>query len=331
MNEILSCLLTEYPDLCSLSTREKASTVALFLRAHNLIGIEPGREYHCLEHNFLGVALDDPEHNSLPLVSAVIYCHVARMCGVNAQLCGFPFHVHVIVHPLPGFDINSNAVHTDTQGEPIYMDPFRSHQETPTSELKAQLMFLGASPLEQSAFMGESTASEIVLRCSKNILNSVQRASQFSGVGGVPIDVDSARYAALWALLLFSNPLQPAELRHHLLWLMELVATDYPSDIHLVEKYIVSIFRGTPEFEHVMESIHVIRTVDEIPKQVKRRSPKHGGVDHHIGQVFRHRRYNYTAIITGWDTECGAGEHWMRIMGIEQLHSGRYQSFYHVM
>jgi F-box protein 21 len=211
------------------------------------------------------------------------------------------------------------------------MDPFRSDQETPVADLKAQLSFLGASAVEQSAFLGESRASEIVSRCSKNVLNSLQRINHFSGARLVPVDPGCARYAALWSSLLFSNPLRPVELEQHLFLLLELLATDFSSDIHLIEQYIAPIFRGTMEFEHLMESLHVIRTVDEIPKQVKRRTPQPKGVSYHVGQVFRHRRYNYVAIITGWDTECGAGEQWMRRMGVDRLQSGRHQSFYHVM
>ncbi|RDW61281.1 uncharacterized protein DSM5745_10779 [Aspergillus mulundensis] len=318
LEQILSRFRLQHPDFETASPRGKAGAIAAYLRAHNLTGIEPGREYHCLEHNFLGVALDDPGHNSLPLVSAVIYCHIAQMLGLNARPCGFPFHVHVIVVPPWGFDIDGNNI--DTQGEPIYMDPFRSDQETPTSDMRTQLNFLGASPIEQSAFMGESRTSEIVLRCSKNILNSVQRTGQSSAV-----DVGCARYAALWSSLLLSS--QPDI--QQLLWLLELVATDFPSDVHLVERYIAATFRGTPEFEHILESLHVIRAVDEIPKQVKRRSSEE--VSFRVGQVFRHRRYNYTAIVTGWDAECGAGEQWMRRMGIDHLQSGRQQSFYHVI
>ncbi|KAL4911664.1 Hemimethylated DNA-binding protein YccV like-domain-containing protein [Aspergillus aurantiobrunneus] len=331
LDQILPDFLLEYPGIHDLSPRETARAIAAYLRAHNMTGIEPSREYHCLEHNFLGFALDDAGHNSLPLVSGVIYCHVAQMLGLNARLCGFPFHVHVIVIPPSGLDIDGNAVGTWTQGEPIYMDPFRSDQETPTSDMRTQLDFLGASPIEQSAFLGETMTSEIILRSSKNILNSVQRIGQAPGAGSVPIDVGCARYAALWSSLLFSNPLRPAELRHHLLWLMEHVATDFPSDISLIEQYIAPIFHGTLEFEHIMESLHVIRAVDEIPKQVKRRSFQQRRVSYHIGQVFKHRRYNYTAIITGWDAECGAGEQWIRRMGVDRLQGGRHQSFYHAI
>ncbi|KAL4934964.1 hypothetical protein BDV06DRAFT_217771 [Aspergillus oleicola] len=333
LDQILSSLLLEHPDIYNMSPRKQATAIAAYLNTQNITGIEAGREYHCLEHNFLGIALDRPGHNSLPLISAVIFCHIAQMLGLNARPCGFPLHVHVIVMPPPGLDIDGNAVSTADSlvGGPIYMDPFRSDQETPVSDMRNQLNFLGASPIEQSAFLGESRTSEIVLRCSKNILNSVQRINRFPSGSLVSVDVGCARYAALWSSLLLSNPLRPAELRHHLLWLMELVATDFPSDIHLVEQHIASIFRGTLEFDHIMESLHVIQTVDEIPKHVKRRSPEHKGVKYHVGQVFKHRRYDYRAIITGWDAECGAGEQWMRRMGVDHLQSGRHQSFYHVI
>ncbi|KAL5339254.1 Hemimethylated DNA-binding protein YccV like-domain-containing protein [Aspergillus crustosus] len=331
LEEIVSSFTMDHSNIHDLSPRNKASAIATHLRTHNLTGIEPQREYHCLEHNFLGVALEDPRHNSLPLVSAVIYCHIAQTLGLNARPCGFPFHVHVIVQPPTGIDMDGNVLGSETQGEPIYMDPFRSNEETPISDMKTQLNFLGASSIEQSAFLGESRTSEIALRCSKNILNSLQRMNQFVDANLVRVDISCARYAALWSSLLLSNPLRPAELRHHLLWLMELLATDFPYDIYLIEQYIAPMFHGTLEFEHIMESLHVIRAVDEIPKQVKLRNPEHKSVNYHIGQIFRHRRYNYTAIITGWDAECGAGEQWMRRMGVDQLQSGRHQSFYHVI
>ncbi|KAE8308693.1 Hemimethylated DNA-binding protein YccV like-domain-containing protein [Aspergillus transmontanensis] len=331
LDEIVGRLSSLYPSINMSTPREKARTIAVYLKSNNLTGIQPDREYHCIEHNFLGVALNDPNHNSLPLVSAAIYCYVAQRLGLNARPCGFPFHVHVIVKPPPGLDINGNMLAPGVCGDPIYMDPFRSDRETPVANLQSQLNYLGASAVEQSTFLGESRTSEIVLRCSKNILNSVQRMSQYPDVHLEPVDTVSAKYAALWSTMLLSDPSRPAEFRHHLPWLMELFATEFPSDIYLIEQYIVPMFRGLLEYEHILESLHVMRAVDEIPKQVKRRYPGRCDVKYRIGQVFRHRRYNYIAIITGWDTECDAGEQWMRRMGIDRLQGGRHQSFYHVI
>lgn len=331
LDEIVGRLSSSYANINMFTSREKARAVAVYLRSNNLMGIQPEREYHCLEHNFLGLALNDPHHNSLPLVSAVIYCHVAQRLGLNARPCGFPFHVHVIVKPPPGFDVDGNVLGLDAYGDPIYMDPFRSDRETPVTYLRNQLNYLGASTSEQLTFLGESRISEIVLRCSKNILNSIQRVSQFQGTNLVQVDSFSAKYAALWSTMLLSDPSRPAEFRPYLPWLMELFATEFPSDIYLIEQYVAPMFRGLLEYEHILESLHVMRAVDEIPKQVKRRCSGPCNVNYHVGQVFRHRRYDYKAIITGWDTECDAGEQWMRRMGVDRLQGGRHQSFYHVL
>lgn len=50
-----------------------------------------------------------------------------------------------------------------------------------------------------------------------------------------------------------------------------------------------------------------------------------------VGDLFRHRRYRYRAVITGWDATCQASEQWMQQMGVDALPHGRTQSFYHVL
>lgn len=331
LNEIATQLAVECSSIGQTTPREKALAVASYLRANNLTGIEPGREYHLLEHNFLGVALDDPGHNSLPLVSAAIYCYVAQRVGLNARLCGFPLHVHVIVMPPSGLDLDGNALNITERGEPMYMDPFRSENETHVSNLQTQLVWLGASNVEQSNYLGESHTSQIVLRCGKNIMASIQRMEQFPDTHSTLLDLDSAKYAALWASTLASDPIRPAERRQCLPWLMELLAAEFPFDVHLVERYLVPLLSGMPEYERVVGSLHVMQAVDDIPKQMRRRSFENKGIKYRIGQVFRHRRYNYKAIITGWDKKCEADELWTRRMGIDRLQAGRYQSFYHVL
>ncbi|PYH41160.1 YccV-like-domain-containing protein [Aspergillus saccharolyticus JOP 1030-1] len=331
LDQIIPMLVANYPEVHLKTSRDKARTIARFLRANNLTGIEPGRGYHCLDHNFIGVSLKDPSHNSLPLVSAAIYCHVAQGLGLDARPCGFPFHVHVIVTPPVGFDIDDQEVEAGTRGPPIYMDPFRSDEETPVADLQHQLNFLGASAAEEAMFLGDSEISEIVLRCSKNILNSLQRGSNSRHARSASVDLVSAKYAALWSYILLSDPARPIELRQNLPWLMELLAMEFPADINMVEQFITPLFDGTAEYNHILESLHVMRAVDSIPREIKRRSPQDDRVKYRIGQVCRHRRYAYSAIITGWDVECGAGEQWMRRMEVDRLQDGRHQSFYRVL
>ena len=277
--------------------------------------------------------MKDAGHNSLPLVSAAIYCFTAQELGLDAHPCGFPFHVHDIIEPPRGFAMNGNLIdeYEVQQGSPMYLDPFRGARETPVSDLRDQLNFLGASGIEQAEFLAGSQVSQIVLRCSRNILNSLNSVPREFYVHNAPVDSISARYAALWSSVLLSAGSRPIDLRHQLRWFMELFATDYPSDIFLIEQYIVPLFEGSPEQKYISDSLHVMRAVDEIPKQVRRRSGDNTKVRYMVGQVFRHRRYHYKAIITGWDSEFEAGEQWMRRMDIDQLQAGQHQSFYHVL
>ncbi|KAJ5116503.1 hypothetical protein N7456_000851 [Penicillium angulare] len=320
-----------HPNIDSLRPRAKALALASWLQENDFTGMDPERQYHSLEHNFLGLALRSPGHNSLPLVSAVIYCYAAQNLQLDARPCGFPFHVHVIISPPSGLDMNGSTFCGEGPSAPMYLDPFRGARETPVSDLRDQLVFLGATDAEQAEFLGESPLAQIILRCSKNILNSIHSVSHIPESHGTSVDVVSAKYAALWSSMLLSGESRPMDLRHQLPWLMELFATDFPSDIFLIEQHIVPLFEGLFEHEHILESLHVMRAVDEIPKQVHRRSNGKKDIRYKVGQVFQHRRYHYRAIITGWDSECGAEEQWMRRMGIDRLQAGRHQSFYHVL
>ncbi|OXV06628.1 hypothetical protein Egran_05607 [Elaphomyces granulatus] len=329
LNKIVLQLQAEHPAIECLTPREKALVIASNLRANHLTGMASGRDYLNLEHSFLGMALNGPSHNSLPLISAAIYCYVAQKFGLNARPCCFPLHVHVIITPEPGTDLDGNILIGDSKSDPMYVDPFRSSNETAVSDLQSQLNFLGASVFEHSNFLGESLTSEVVLRCAKNILNSTQDTTRSSQQLMSPNAV-GAKYAALWSIILFASS-RPTELRQYLPWLTELFATDFPFDVFLIERHALPLFWGLVDYEHLLETLRVMRTVDKIPKQVKVRTSRQKNIRYRVGQVFRHRRYNYRAIITGWDAECSAGEQWMMRMGIDRLQAGRHQSFYHTL
>jgi F-box protein 21 len=323
LDNIVLQLQAEHPAIECLTPREKALVIASYLRENNLTGIDSSRDYHDLEHNFLGIALNDPSHNSLPLISAAIYCYVAQRFNLNARPCGFPFHVHVIITPEPGTDMEGNISLGDSESDPMYMDPFRSSSETAVSDLRRQLNLLGALNLGHghSNFLGESLTSEVVLRCANNILNSNQLMSP---------NAMGAKYAALWSIILFASS-RPTELQQYIPWLTELCAADFPFDVFLIERHALPLFRGLVEHERLLgETLRVMRAGDK-NLRVKARIFGHKNIRYRVGQVFCHRRYNYRAIITGWDAECSAGEQWMSRMGIDRLRAGRHQSFYHAL
>lgn len=237
----------------------------------------------------------------------------------------------MVVTPPASFDIDGRELDFAGHGEPIYLDPFRSDRETPVAELRNRLTAMGASDVQQSAFLAKSPIEDIAARCGRNVLNSVQYAYQFRDSHLAPVDVACARYAALWACALLSGSPRPAESQLYLPWIIESLATDYPWDIHLAERYLVPLSRDMAEYGHVREALDAMRAIDATPRQVRRRNATYKQIRYRVGQVFQHRRYNYTAIITGWDAKCEADEQWMVRMGVDHLPSGRQQSFYHVL
>ncbi|EED14167.1 conserved hypothetical protein [Talaromyces stipitatus ATCC 10500] len=327
LDEIADNLSQQNPHIVNLAPRQRALLIASYLLSNNYIGLRAGRHYHTLEHNFLGFALRDQGHNSLPLISATIYCAVAQRFGLNAQPCGFPYHVLVIISPAVGFDLDGVELLHGNPGSPMYMDPWRSDIEVPASDLQSQLNMLGNLTAPTSRFLGQTSTPDIVYRCGRNILNSLQNGPEESST----LDTELARYAGLWSMMLSTPQSSFNEVRRSLPWFMELFFKEFPWDISLVEQYVLSKLRDSIEVDHVSEGLRVMRTVDEIPKKLRHRGPEHQNVKYRVGQVFIHRRYEYQAVITGWDAECDANEEWMRRMGIDQLRAGRKQSFYHAL
>ena len=97
-----------------------------------------------------------------------------------------------------------------------------------------------------------------------------------------------------------------------------------------MEKYL------TPSFETVQQgtadTLRSIRLNADALKPLKARAAAiDKQVSYRVGQVFRHRRYQYHAVIIGWDTECAASEQWMSQMRVHELPDGKHQSFYHVL
>lgn len=229
---------------------------------------------------------------------------------------------------------------TTAINSPMYVDPFRSSSETSVEYLKTQLRSLGVPQSHHSTLLDASTTEEIVRRCAKNIIASVQAlprqnaATPLSAQISFP-EMEGALYAALWSLILLPEGDQDAvavQRTRYLGFIVERMASQYSIDVGLVEEYILPLITNPGHREHLMETIRAIRTQDQTPKKVKRRSTDlENNVQYKVGQVFRHKRYHYQAIITGWDVKCEAEEDWKATMGISTLRRGEHQGFYNVL
>lgn len=232
----------------------------------------------------------------------------------------------------------------------MYLDPYRSEDEVALPILRRMLSEWGIPPIQHAQFLADLSSANVVLRTSRNILATVQ---EFRGPGGNTenmghptitlhanpfADLDSAFYSALWANFIFGNPLPSYELtqqRQFIPLILETFERLYPMDASLIEKYIVPLYNNpmNAERNELHEALRVVRAADQPPKQLKQRdfAAAQEGVKYKVGQVFRHKRYNYLAVITGWDVECGMTSDWMEENNVDPLSKGRHQSFYHAL
>jgi F-box protein 21 len=347
-------LRAERPGLDELSPRNKALAVATFLRTHNLTGLGSELAYRDLQNNFIGIALQDREHPSLPLISVAIFCALASRLGLDARCCGMPNHVHAMVFPNPSETLDGRPVREDSgvsgDSEPMYLDPYRSDVEVPANHLREILSSWGIQPSQFARFIADSPTADLVLRTSRNILATVH---EFRGQGGNMdntghptirlyanpfADMDNAFYSALWANFMLTTATARAEgnnQRQFIPLILERFERLFPMDASLVEQYICPLFNGPSNIEPwgLHEALRVVRAADQSPKQLKSRntSAARDRVKYKVGQVFRHRRYNYTAVITGWDIECGMNSDWIAHNNVDALSRGRHQSFYHAL
>ena len=324
-----------YPQSMDQPPKQIAIGLAEFLRQQNLTGISGESHYHDLQNNFIATALKETSHPSLPLVSVVIYCCVAQRLGIDAQPCGFPFHVLAVINLSRGRTLDGRHTESSTSSETMYMDPFRSSKEVYVNDLRAQLSNLGFHPSKFPGLLGASSTAEIVRRSAKNIITSLQAIRRDYRAGHPFPDVDGAFYAAVWAVLLLpegSTTTPGAQRANCLSHITELIERYFLTDTWLIENYILPLMGDRVQHDQLRDTIRVIRTTDHMPKHVKgRTSDSLRNVQYKVGQIFHHKRYHYKAVITGWDVECAATDDWMAHMGVHDLRRGKYQGFYHVL
>lgn len=322
-------LLAYYPDFRYYGLRQKASTVARFLRDNNLTGLENEERFKDLQNSFISAALLDPKHPSIPLISVAIYCSLACRLGLDASFVNFPRHVHAIV--------------TIEDDEHIYFDPYKSAEEVPRAKLISILNEEEVAPEFHRGMLVPANLQSMVSRSARNILLSIRDQSdprpddwinvRNKGFGNPFADQGDAVYAGYWALFMMSNSPEDGQL--FIPALLRLYEEKYLNDGNLIEKYICNRpgYVEQEERDDFVALVRLVRTSDSIPKTPKRRdgSGFTDKVRYKVGQVFRHKRERYIAVIAGWDEQCRMQNTWIRQQGVDQLQRGRFQSFYHAL
>ncbi|RMZ77761.1 hypothetical protein DV737_g4205, partial [Chaetothyriales sp. CBS 132003] len=367
LNFYADSVRAEHPDIGTTTPRERAIIISRYLLDKDWVGISDDRNYHSLDHMFLGVSLFSTNRNSVPLVSAIIFCYVCRRLGLDAQPISFPLHVHALVKSPPGFDLDSQPLPDDFDNnsvEPsplthLYMDPFRSSEPVPITRLRRELAFIAPESTKQqiNMFLAPSTRRELTIRAVHNILAS---PAHYPHPPLFPVSTQSASYAAWFSLATLASGTHPGNVRQHLANLAQHFFEFFEQDIDLFETHIFPLTEQLADANAFRTPIHELRASDRTVPTPKRRSPPpkstllqrklsgathrddefgaripasvtHGIVEYRVGQVFRHRRRRYLAVIYGWDPYCKMQETWIRMNGVDMLPMGRRQPFYHVL
>ncbi|KAF2031836.1 YccV-like-domain-containing protein [Setomelanomma holmii] len=339
-------MLVKVPDFTVLSPREKAFTLATYLREQGFQGV-PDASYRALGNSFIGMVLDSPRHESLPLISVAIYCAVARRLGLDARPCGFLYHVYTLVYAPPNYELDGKyKPSSSSKLEYMYLDPFRSSNEVYEADLERTLREMGVPSSQHEHFLSDTNTRELVLRTARNIMSSVQTIRQTqAGMRGIQAswlnvhpDMDNAFYASIWVMLILGPAHDSPGLanattrrRQFLPYLLEHFQTHCPWDVTLLEQYVIPMFYVESEGQRLLQFVQSMHQVDAMRKPILKRDEKTANVKFKVGQLFQHKRYSYEGVITGWDVSCDAGEDWIQNMGVDTLPSGRNQAFYHVL
>ncbi|KAL7923204.1 Transglutaminase-like superfamily domain-containing protein [Trichoderma austrokoningii] len=327
LDEIATSFRLSHAGLQNWSTRTKALTLVRWLRARNLTGLnDPHHDYRNLRNCLIGQALRHPEHDSLPIVSAAIFCCVAARLGIDASSCSFPSHVHVIISAPAGYTLDGGlAGRSDSSSERMFLDPYGSDDEVQLARLESILAQLGfAEHTEQ--FTTPVPASKMAIRVAHNVSASLgipelhdrlaPRVIRLLRGDGL-LNASACWYAASWALLILSRPNRTTWLDRLEKFLKQFPDV-YPEDAWMVEKFlwprfceVISSPRDGFRRHHNRPGGPInpwhfwqgIRDLDGIPPPIYRRDRCHhpSGPLLRIGQVFRHRRYRWLGVVTSWD------------------------------
>ena len=317
------------PSFDSMTPRQKALALLRWIRAQNLTGMtDPETNYRNIRNCLLGQALADPEHPSLPIISAAIYCSLAGRIGLDASCCAFPTHVHTAVTAPAGMTLDGkpSALPPADEADKMYLDPYGSSDEVGVAELRVRLVEMGWRSENGQFFLSASPTAAIVQRTASNLKASWSRARELLLApgsvaaadelkrlrsGDPELNLEAVLYGAMWAGLLVT----PASSLH---WdeilesFLPRFVQNFSEDAWIVERWLMPLYdhfvRNHPRGRHrfgwqdARATLGILHNLDARAPTVNRRYTQDicAKVRYRIGQAFRHRRYGYVGIINGW-------------------------------
>lgn len=319
--------------------------------------------YRYLRNCLIGRALRDDQHPSLPIISAAIYSALASRAGFEAYPCALPNQVHAIVLSPPGISLDGAVLPTSKaeHQQSMFLDPYGSDEEVPVDQIQNLLFRLGIYTGHEDMLTPTST-DLIVMRTAQNIrasftsFRTIDRPlSQLIPMielnrGDWARNLQPALYSMIWASIMMV-PILPDNDEVRWDWqqdvrdLLTYFYEYFPEDSWLIEKYVCPMYdtfaapsRRQSSWElpskRVRDQIKEIRRVDASTRTPRRRSHLTGGISvkYRVGQVFKHKRYDYHGIILGWTTEGAGGiTNWDQSSPLRDPWQGYSEPYYRCM
>ncbi|KAI1370995.1 hypothetical protein F4677DRAFT_436838 [Hypoxylon crocopeplum] len=336
LDDIAARFRSTCPSLDQMTTRQKAIALARWLHSNNMTGLSDPTEqtYRYLRNCLIGRALRDEHHPSLPIISSAIYSAIASRLGIEAYPCLLPNHVHATVLSPPGISLDGRQLpHEQSQHqENMFLDPYGSDEEVPLDYIYSFLSRLGIHTGREN-LLNPTTTDLIVMRTAQNIRSSFTsfRTNERPLAQLIPMielnrgdwarNLQPALYSMIWASIMMV-PVLPENDEIRWDWqqdvrdLLTYFYEYFPEDSWLVEKYVCPMYdtfaapsRRQNDWElpskRVRDQIREIRRVDALERPPRRRSGLAEGynIKYRVGQVFKHKRYEYHGLILGWTIE----------------------------
>ncbi|KAK9415917.1 putative F-box domain-containing protein [Seiridium unicorne] len=334
LDHLIDQFRTAHQGVDNMTTRAKALALAAWLHRNNITGMENESEtFRYLRNCLIGRALKDDQHPSLPIISAAIFSALAERIGVEAYCCALPSHVHAVVLSPEGYSLDGQPLGEDEEErQKMFLDPYGSDSEVPLEQLHAYLYRLGAHVGRDSMLVPNAT-DLIVMRTAQNIRASFTsfRTIERPVAELIPLielrrgdwarNLQPALYSMIWASIMMV-PVLPENEDVRWDWqqdvrdLINYFYEYFPEDAWLVERYVCPMYdtfsapgRRQNAWElpskRVRDQIKKIRQVDSSERAPRRRSDLTTPVPvkYRVGQVFKHKRYDYHGIILGWSVD----------------------------
>lgn len=367
LNTVIS--LWKASELKDRPLKEQVMLIILYLRERGMVGNTDPSQYHALRNNFIHHATCEPvTPSSLPLQSNAIFNYVAKGLGITTHIVNFPGHIYSAVWRDSELDadgtdfrpadffvdpwtheriLTTDDMHAQCRSRSIPLDLYskclgpasnRSLLLRAATNIINSFQFEIARQVSVDERYGRDYAEYAARWCTLIMTQGEAKAEQLNAVSGLVKRLFKEDSSILrdYVQDKFDSSYDH---RPDLSSIMN-ESVESRSIIHDIaarrDGYITNPkieARWKTKKQRVSDRMTASMTTPDGPRPIadQKLRENNTGVAYKIGQLFKHKRYEYIGVIIGWDVRCEAPDTWVQHMGVNQLPNGCEQSFYQIL